>query len=443
MAACYEPWMEQYFAPMRLAELLLSLGFSEAASTARQEGELRALGRRPVISSRCPVVNALICERYPQILPFLAKRKTPAELFAAEKKAVSPKTLVVSITTCPAQKPGDGLDAVLPLEELLDWLREGGTQLELPPTLCLPEERTFREPLFRVEGLEACEQLLRTGLSKGLPSGILELSACPGGCAAAPGVPGHPTVLRIVPAAGEKPPMEQLPSRELYRKKLLSGKRTNAPSTEAMLAAYTTLGTLSPTDRADCGQCGFPTCEAAARAVCDDRLPRERCPYRQRRYHQALCKALLEHFPAGVYLLRTDRTPIYVNAQGKQYLRLSRRGMTLERAVRQTLNQGELEQALSGKPGEGVTVSVRGSNLLQQSRLLPEQGLLLSVLATCDGQDFAEEDRRSFKQQTARISQQVLERQREMVQQLCTVLGEAAAQNESDLIWLKEYTFHA
>lgn len=443
VAVCYEPWMEQYVSGIELPALLRSLGFTEAASTACQERELQTLGRKPVISSRCPVVNVLICERYPQLLPHLAKRKTPAELFGAERKAVSPELRVVSITACPAQAPGDGVDAVLPLAELLTWLREEGTQITPSSVLTLPEAQASGGPVYRVEGLEACERLLQACLSQGLLPGQLELFACPGGCAGAPGVPGQPAVLHRLPSDAASPRKDTPPARALYQKKYAPAKSSRLPGQEALLAAHAALGTLSPADRQDCGRCGYPTCEAAARAVCEGRLPKERCVVHQLKYYRDLCNALLEGFPAGIFLLQPDLTPIYVNQKGESYLPKPRRGISPERRLWQLLNRQELERALSGEPvKENKPVYAGRLDLIQQTAFLPAQGLLLCTLLPGTGTEMAEERQQNLRDETRRITQRVMDRQRETVQELCNLLGEAAARNEGDLIWLKEYTIH-
>lgn len=102
LQALLDMGFDEVFEPAAAAELISDLTVRELEEVAFQ---------RPVISSACPAIVRLICQRFPNLIPHISRHMSPAELAAklAKERAVlktglSAKDLgVFFITPCPAK----------------------------------------------------------------------------------------------------------------------------------------------------------------------------------------------------------------------------------------------------------------------------------------------------------------------------------------------------
>ena len=122
---------------------LQKLGFADVEETAvgativknEYERMLRDEQRDVLISSCCHSVNLLIQKYFPSCLEYLADVMSPMQAHCADLKKRHPEAKTVFIGPCVAKKDEaeyyEGLvDAVLTFEELTNWFRAEGVELE-------------------------------------------------------------------------------------------------------------------------------------------------------------------------------------------------------------------------------------------------------------------------------------------------------------------------
>ena len=139
------------FAAMRRA--LMKLGFHDVEETAigativknEYERMIREEERDIIISSCCHSVNLLIQKYFPAELAYLADVMSPMQAHCAEIKKRLPHAKTVFIGPCVAKKDEaeyyEGIvDAVLTFEELTEWLKAEGIEIEQEMDAC-PESR--------------------------------------------------------------------------------------------------------------------------------------------------------------------------------------------------------------------------------------------------------------------------------------------------------------
>jgi len=320
--------------PQKVLTACAAAGFRSVRFTEEWEAPLRsetlrlAAGRPaealPVITPLCPAVINLIATGFASLLPQLAPLLSPVEAtcesFGFEAVAVVP--------ACPAQQgllEADSLPGrlrVLSPEDLRARLRPlltGAEPPEAPPGLprSVPGVGQFAaaDPgsgtrVLRAEGMRHVKRVLEAaekGLLEGV--GILELTACTGGCFGSPLFPEDPFVARVrhpfleisrVTAAapnrrrrrgetGAEPPQAepearqpQPPARGFPRTHVIPARRGVRLDPD-MRRAIEKLSRIDELTRVlpgrDCGACGCPSCAALAEDVVLGRAAREACVF--------------------------------------------------------------------------------------------------------------------------------------------------------------------
>ena len=201
------------FAAMRRA--LMKLGFHDVEETAigativknEYERMIREEERDIIISSCCHSVNLLIQKYFPAELAYLADLMSPMQAHCAEIKKRLPHAKTVFIGPCVAKKDEaeyyEGIvDAVLTFEELTEWLKAEGIEIEQEMDAC-PESRARFFPTtggilktmaqdapgyayMAIDGVENCIAALRDIEQGKIHKCFIEMSACVGSCVGGP-----------------------------------------------------------------------------------------------------------------------------------------------------------------------------------------------------------------------------------------------------------------
>ena len=126
-----------------MREALKKLGFYDVEETAlgatlvKREYDriLKEEDRDVVISSCCHSINLLIQKYFPRVLPYLADVLSPMQAHCEDIKRRIPNAKTVFIGPCVAKKDEaeyyEGIvDAVLTYEELTNWLKKEGIEIQ-------------------------------------------------------------------------------------------------------------------------------------------------------------------------------------------------------------------------------------------------------------------------------------------------------------------------
>lgn len=264
-----------------VTEALRALGWGEVMTTLPWRAALRraatefAQARKspwPVIAPFCPAVVNLILTKFPALVPHVPPFLSPMEALR-QSCADRPLTAVVS---CPSEA-----------SVLRDMACSHRTEVcSLTPLVDLPRRLAARgtsAPVGEsdaVTGLDpVMEALNRAENGQLADMATLELYTCPGGCMGSPWLrrPEGPQVLQ--PA--EEPDVPG--GVAAYRQSPLApraGIRLDADMAEAVrkLARIDALTRELPGH--NCGDCGAPTCQAAAEDLTLGRVAVIDCPYR-------------------------------------------------------------------------------------------------------------------------------------------------------------------
>ncbi|MGN1139366.1 MAG: [Fe-Fe] hydrogenase large subunit C-terminal domain-containing protein, partial [Ruminococcus sp.] len=198
-----------------IRDALKKLGFYDAEETAigativkkEYDRMLKEDNRNVLISSCCHSINLLIQKHFPDLLSYLADIVSPMQAHSIDIKKRYPGAKTVFIGPCVAKKDeadhyGDIVDAVLTFEELTQWLKNEGIELEekcdsedfskariFPTTGGILKSMDLDASDYNylaLDGVENCISALEDIRVGNLKNCFIEMSACVGSCIGGP-----------------------------------------------------------------------------------------------------------------------------------------------------------------------------------------------------------------------------------------------------------------
>jgi PAS domain S-box-containing protein len=459
----------------QMEEALRALGFAAAGETAfgaemvgqaHREWVEQARDRWPIISSSCPVVVFLIEKYYPDLLPHLAPVVSPMIAHGRYlRQQYGDDALIVFIGPCIAKKeeirdaPVAGVvNAALTFEELKEWMEEAGVALPPPDDGREPAPRASARA-FPVEGglvgtarldtdllsshvvttsgLEACQDVLR-GIRQGkLAACLVELMACEGGCINGPAMASASEGVylarqRVLEYASRRQP-KPLPTRDEWPdlSRTYQDKHVPQPqfTEEEIREVLRQVEKYGPEDELNCGACGYPTCREKAIAVLQGMAEATMCiPYMRRRA-ESLCRMVMDVTPDAVLVVDTD---LHLQDMSPSAERMF--GCHLSAVQGEPLRtvmpavEGFLKVRDTGQPILGEVVRLRPDLIVEQT-VVPVAGqrLLVGILRDITERVRSEEELERLRAETLRRTQEVVNQQMRVAQEIAQLLGESTA----------------
>ncbi|HPU08219.1 MAG TPA: [Fe-Fe] hydrogenase large subunit C-terminal domain-containing protein, partial [Candidatus Atribacteria bacterium] len=344
----------------QLVAALKRLGFQEVRETAegaewvaKEHAQLLKEGRKNIISSSCPAINALIYKYYPQYVPYLAPVVSPMVAHARLIRQEYGKVKVVFIGPCIAKKAeieeeevkGE-VDAVLTFEELKTWFKEedislsaleekemGSSSVEwgrafpveggLLKTASLDTGFLSREVMV-ITGIDRCRQFLDDLKNAKSDFGMVEMMSCEGGCIDGP-------VLKSLLSPYERrrkvidytekakitsnhPPGKQVLSVPSFSREFVPHPVPQPEIPEEEIKRILSLTSkFSPQDELNCGACGYNTCREKAQAVYEGMAEAEMCIPFMRARAESFSSFLITVTPNGIVLVDENLHIVDVN----------------------------------------------------------------------------------------------------------------------------------
>ncbi len=317
---------------------LLKLGFDAVYEVSRGAEMVSDYTRRrmkettdyPVISSACPAVVRLICNRFPNLVDHIAPHAAPIDIAAvhAREEAVAATGLppdqigVFFITPCPAKVTAirsplgmekSPLDGALSMSDvyvrLLSVMKPGEPAPQLAKSGIIgigwatsggEASSLLGEHYIAVDGIEDVIRVLSDIEDDKLPElHFVELNACTQGCVGGCLTVENPYVaksrikqlMKLLPVSRNKmAPGDDVPGRLLFQKKLQpeNGRALDQDFARAMEKMQRIEELVKALPGLDCGSCGAPTCRALAEDVVQGHASEEDCIFRMRERMQYL-----------------------------------------------------------------------------------------------------------------------------------------------------------
>ena len=455
---------------------LQKLGFADVEETAlgativktEYERMLREDGRDVIITSCCHSINLLIQKYFPAELPYLADVLSPMQAHCTDIKRRHPEAKTVFIGPCVAKKDEaayyEGIvDAVLTFEELTNWLKAEGIELEqqmdhdeesrarfFPTTGGILKTMAQNAPGYTymaLDGVDNCIAALREIEQGHIHHCFIEMSACIGSCVGGPVMEKyHRSPVRdyqaVADFAGPRDFEVEQPDRFAVRKAFTAIERkAPAPSEAEIQSILRQMGKFKPSDELNCGSCGYNTCREKAVAIIQGKAEISMClPYLKDKA-ESFSDNIVNNTPNGLIVLNENLEVQQINNAARKIMNIRSASDVLGEPDIRILDPKIYMDVL--KSGRGVrdmrTYLAEYQKYIEQTVVYDKDyHLLISIMRDVTDEETEREKKENISRQTVEIADKVVDKQMRIVQEIASLLGETAAETKIALTKLKE-----
>ena len=456
---------------------LKKLGFFDVEETAigativktEYERMLQEEERDILISSCCHSVNLLIQKYFPSALEYLADVMSPMQAHAADIKRRMPNAKTVFIGPCVAKKDEaeyyEGLvDAVLTFEELTNWLKDEGIELEREVDH-VPESRARFFPTtggilktmaqnakgytyIALDGVENCIAALKDIESGKIHKCFIEMSACVGSCIGGPVMEKYHNAspikdyVTVADYAGEDDFAVAQPA-PLYLKKQFAmiDRKLPQPSENEIMTVLRQMGKTKPADELNCGSCGYNSCREKAIAIIQGKAESSMCLPFLKDKAESFSDTIVKNTPNGLIVLNENLEVQQLNAAARKIMNIRAASDVLGEPVVRILDPTVFMQVKNN----GRTVRDQRTYLAEYKKYVeqtvvydPESHMLVGIMRDITDEEADREKKARINKQTVEVADTVVEKQMRIVQEIASLLGETAAETKIALTKLKE-----
>ena len=456
---------------------LKKLGFLDVEETAigativktEYERMLREEDRDIIITSCCHSVNLLIQKYFPSCLEYLADVMSPMQAHCADIKKRMPNAKTVFIGPCVAKKDEaeyyEGLvDAVLTFEELTNWLKTEGIELEkevdrtsesrarfFPTTggvLKTMEKEISGYTYLALDGVENCIAALKDIESGKIHKCFIEMSACVGSCIGGPVMEKYhrsspiKDYITISDYAGEHDfEVEQPTPMNLKKNFTMIEHKLATPSETEIMTVLRQMGKFKAADELNCGSCGYNSCREKAIAIIQGKAEISMCLPFLKDKAESFSDTIVNNTPNGLIALNENLEVQQINKAARKIMNIRSASDVLGEPVVRILDPAIFVQVKN----TGRTVRNQRIYLAEYKKYVeqtvvydPESHMLIGIMRDITDAEEDREKKARINKQTLEVADSVVEKQMRIVQEIASLLGETAAETKIALTKLKE-----
>ncbi len=460
------------FAAMKSA--LLKLGFADAQETAigativkTEYEKMIASGKHDVIiSSCCHSVNALIQKYYPSVLPYLADVLSPMLAHCRVIKEENPGACAVFIGPCISKKEEAELygecDIALTYEELEAWMNEAGV---VPAGDSTEPDEGKRGRFFpikggiiksmhtentgftylAVDGVQNCIAAIKEIESGALKNCFIEMNACEGACINGPAISHHHKPLlsgevKVVAFAGDDEFRVAMPI-DTFKNIPYIGTHEKIPGEAAIKEILAKMGKTSPEQELNCGSCGYPTCREKAIAVYQGKADLSMCLPFLKEKAETFSGYVINNTPNAIFVLDENLCVQQINKAGCALFNLKTPSDILGSPIVRLLNPADYLGVMTS----GVPIKEKKHYLAEYKKYVAETivydheyHIVFSIMRDITSEEERQSERSELCNKTVAITNEVIEKQMRVVQEIASLLGETTAETKIALTQLKD-----
>ena len=460
------------FAAMK--DALLKLGFADAQETAigativkTEYEKMIASGKHDVIiSSCCHSVNALIQKYYPSVLPYLADVLSPMLAHCRVIKEENPGACAVFIGPCISKKEEAELygecDVALTYEELEAWMNEAGV---VPAGDSTEPDEGKRGRFFpikggiiksmhtentgftylAVDGVQNCIAAIKEIESGALKNCFIEMNACEGACINGPAISHHHKPLlsgevKVVAFAGDDEFRVAMPI-DTFKNIPYIGTHEKIPGEAAIKEILAKMGKTSPEQELKCGSCGYPTCREKAIAVYQGKADLSMCLPFLKEKAETFSGYVINNTPNAIFVLDENLCVQQINKAGCALFNLKTPSDILGSPIVRLLNPADYLGVMTS----GVPIKEKKHYLAEYKKYVAETivydheyHIVFSIMRDITSEEERQSERSELCNKTVAITNEVIEKQMRVVQEIASLLGETTAETKIALTQLKD-----
>ncbi len=459
-----------------MRKALKKMGFYDVEETAigativknEYERMLEQEERDVVISSCCHSVNLLIQKHFPSCLEYLADVISPMQAHCLDIKRRVPDAKTVFVGPCVAKKDEaehykDIVDAVLTFEELTEWMKDEGIELETEmdsneysrarffPTTGGVLKTMNENSMFTyvaIDGVENCMSVLKD-IEKGkIHKCFIEMSACNGSCVGGPVIEKYhhdsniKDYIEVASYAGNKD-FDVVQPRPAELRKVIKfiEHRLPMPSDIEINSALRQMGKFKPSDELNCGSCGYNTCREKAIAICQGKAEISMCLPFLKDKAESFSDTIVKNTPNGLIVLNENLEVQQINEAARKIMNIRSASDVLGDQVIRILDPSVFMNVITS----GKNVKDQRVYLAEYKRYVEqtvvydrESHLLVGIMRDVTDEEYERERKENISRKTIEVADKVVDKQMRIVQEIASLLGETAAETKIALSKLKE-----
>ncbi len=456
---------------------LKKLGFHDVEETAigativktEYERMLHEEQRNIIITSCCHSVNLLIQKYFPSCLEYLADVMSPMQAHCADIKKRMPNAKTVFIGPCVAKKDEaeyyEGIvDAVLTFEELTNWLKAEGIELErevdhtpesrarfFPTTggvLKTMAQNAHGYTYLALDGVENCIAALKDIESGKIHKCFIEMSACVGSCIGGPVMEKYhrsspiKDYVTVAGYAGERDfEVNQPAPMSLKKNFTMIEHKLAQPSENEIMSVLRQMGKFKPSDELNCGSCGYNSCREKAIAIIQGKAESSMCLPNLLDKAESFSDTIVNNTPYGFIVLNEDLEVQQINRAARKIMNIRSASDVLGEPVVRILDPSVFVKVKNN----GRTVRDQRTYLAEYKKYVeqtvvydPDSRMLIGIMRDITDEEADREKKARINKQTVEVADTVVEKQMRIVQEIASLLGETAAETKIALTKLKE-----
>ena len=422
------------------------------------------------ITTCCPSVVLLIERYFPELIPRLMPFTSPMISHGRLLKSRRPDESVVFLGPCISKKCESlskkykgAIDAVLTFDEISQWLTEEGinyhdeeishvdrygssTGKNYPLTggilqgiMDTLEERKLTH--IKVDGVDECMEVFKEIIEGNITEGCIEVSACRKSCL---GGPSGSTVasstfarvqhLRQYLSSERAPEHSGDNIEELDFSTGFKDKRSlpDLPSEARIKEILISLEKRSREDELNCGGCGYSTCREKAISIHQGMSHKDMCIHYVKKCTERISNEIFENSPNAILILDDENNVLEANMSFSRYFGITPGELTAHTGhtyppLEKIYNHISKEDGFLWEK-----ISFLEDSLHMRMSVIPMESreATLIVLTDITTDEVRKEEIRDLRKRTLGITQDVIEKQMRVAQEIASLLGETTAETK-------------
>ena len=412
------------------------------------------------ITSACASANSLIEKYYPEYLEYLMPVTTPLLLHGKILKELYPLSKVVFIGPCLSKKSeilseDNSVDAVLTFDELIEeygdisQYDEWEIDLEAPMSGKLfpkaggigefIEAKDFKK--IKVQGVEECISFLNSLEKLKDKKLFIEINACKGSCMGGPaGEKTNTSYFERVVNLEENLGKECFYEGNYDLQRAFFNKKTIAKPVDEtkILEVLHSMEKYTVADELNCAACGYNSCREKAIAVINGMSTIDMCIPFMRTKAERISNELFSNSPNGVFILDRNLNITDLNQAAKEKFYCNE--TVIGKKITNYIDDSDFKLVLDSKINIIKKREFYSSyNLIALKNIiyLQNQEALLVIITNITREEKQKEELLSMKKNTLLLTQEVINKQMRVAQEIASLLGETTAETKVALTKLK------
>lgn len=433
------------------------------------------------ITTACPSVIFLVQQYYPELVKYLMPVVSPMVAHGiALKSMYGEDSYVVFIGPCVAKKIETEvldnkkiIDAVITIDELKQWIKDSQLSAsELPQCniACTDLSTGRKYPItngiisglkatiseknlsyYTVTGTEDCMEIFSSISNGDLSNVVIEASSCKNSCV------GGPTMIKseygyykrlnkvkkfiqsntISYDYVSKDTYDNLNFRRNFYAHPITKKQIDNDKIENILKE---MGKYSIEDELNCGVCGYNTCREKAEAVYMGMAEIPMCLHFMRTKAESLSNVIFENSANCIMLLNKELKIIEVNPAFEKTF-MVKKDVIKNKSVSVLMDETDFLMVLATESditGKKVSIPKYNAIFIENIVYLSKQGILLASMFNIIDEEKNKNELQMLKESTLITTQDVIEKQMMVAQEIASLLGETTAETKLALSKLKK-----